>query len=681
MEHEDSFTPAGFSYSSVRRRIRQSVSDSLSRTLPLSSMMCDYHNSEIVTTAHSADAIDDNEMQHIDDSEQSAGLSEKSDDFDQQSLSSCESSDDISNNITPDQSLSVFLAEWSLQHSVTLSAIGDLLQGLRVYHPDLPKDPRTLLKTPTVYTLRPISNGHYYHFGILSGINENSLTNLQTIRLQFNVDGLPLFRSSATELWPILCLVKETQSAPFVVGIYCGKKKPSDLNEFLCDFVADLKTLLDHGITVGETYKQVTVDSFICDTPARAYIKRVKLYSGYHGCDKCTQEGKYVAGKVTYPQTDADLRTDEGFLAMTDEEHHHGKTPLSDLNVGLVTAFPIDYMHSVCLGVMRRMLSFWIRGPINVASSRAGRLSAKAVSELSERLTLLSSYVPVEFARKPRSLHELDRWKATEFRQFLLYTGPVVLPDFLSETVFNHFMLFSAGISLLCSPHFCIDYNNYANELLLSFVELASSVYDAGFLVYNVHSLVHLAADVKLHGNLDAYSAFPFENHLRKIKHMVRKAANPLPQIIRRIMEKQFHGSPQLNTDRNSCIGIGEHSNGPVPKGFSLATQYCKLVKSGMCVTIDVRDNCVIPTGLFPVKVVNILLLNGTYHLVCQRFRLAHDLFVKPLTSSSLGILRVSGLHDDLEVFEVTNKLTKCACLPVKNSVHYAVFPLLHQYS
>ena len=57
--------------------------------------------------------------------------------------------------------------------------------------------------------------------------------------------------------------------------------------------------------------------------------------------------------------------------------------------------------------------------------------------------------MPSEFARQPRSLQELDRWKATEFRQFLLYTGPVVLKGIVSKELFQHFLTLNVAMTIL----------------------------------------------------------------------------------------------------------------------------------------------------------------------------------------------------------------------------------------
>ena len=57
--------------------------------------------------------------------------------------------------------------------------------------------------------------------------------------------------------------------------------------------------------------------------------------------------------------------------------------------------------------------------------------------------------MPSEFSRQPRSLKDLDRWKATEFRQFLLYTGPIVLQDIISDNVYEHFLALSMTLTIL----------------------------------------------------------------------------------------------------------------------------------------------------------------------------------------------------------------------------------------
>jgi hypothetical protein len=82
---------------------------------------------------------------------------------------------------------------------------------------------------PRNYEVRELAGqeGHYYHFGIASGVETfaNSENLPAELKLQFNLDGLPLFKSSSLELWPILYLVRDASVAPLVVGLYCGQNR------------------------------------------------------------------------------------------------------------------------------------------------------------------------------------------------------------------------------------------------------------------------------------------------------------------------------------------------------------------------------------------------------------------------------------------------------------------------
>jgi hypothetical protein len=65
--------------------------------------------------------------------------------------------------------------------------------------------------------------------------------------------------------------------------------------------------------------------------------------------------------------------------------------------------------------------------------------------------------------------------------------------------------------------------------------------------VCNVHCLVRLAAEAKQRGCLDFFSAFPYENELKTLKRLVRKAAVPLSQVVRRLSEKNDHSRQNLH--------------------------------------------------------------------------------------------------------------------------------------
>lgn len=75
------------------------------------------------------------------------------------------------------------------------------------------------------------------------------------------------------------------------------------------------------------------------------------------------------------------------------------------------------------------------------------RISVQAKDNILQVLINLRNAVPKEFSRRPRSLNEIAYWKVTEFRQFLLYTGPIVLKTVLNRNVYTNFLTLHSYIN------------------------------------------------------------------------------------------------------------------------------------------------------------------------------------------------------------------------------------------
>lgn len=161
----------------------------------------------------------------------------------------------------------------------------------------------------------------------------------------------------------------------------------------------------------------------------------------------------------------------------------------------------------------KKLLITWIRGP-----RAQNRLSSGQIKQVSQNRVSLAPYVPKEFARKPRGLEVVDRWKATEFRQFLLYTGPYVLKGILMNSLYKHSMCLSVAISILVNEQLARHYSDYASRLLGFYVKNCHRFYGEEFLVYNVHSLLHLKAEVDAFDYLDNCAAWPFDNYMQQLK-------------------------------------------------------------------------------------------------------------------------------------------------------------------
>ena len=422
----------------------------------------------------------------------------------------CSSDSESESTLPSAQPLENELAVWVNDYQVKHNAVDSLLQVLQRHgHSELPSTARTLLGSATEVITEIRSGMDYIYFGakteILKHIKSYPLdyrNKLENLEISLNIDGLPLFTSSKRTGWPILCGFMLKPMKIFPLALLCGETKPANL-DFLQETVNDLGLLVQNGIECDERTIRVTVKCIVCDAPARALVKNVKQYSCYFGCERCTQKGNWV-GRMAFPETqNIQLRTDTSFRNQVQDEHHHGNSPFTDLPIDMINTFPVDYMHQACLGVMRRLLLLWIRGP------RVVKLSAGQVEEISRRLKDLKPSIPQIFARKSRGLDVIDRWKATELRQFMLYTGKLVLKDILRRELYDHFMVFSIAMCILVCPQTAVIYNNYAYNLLVYFVEQGFNLYGPEFLVYNIHSLIHISSDALMYKNLTIAVHFP----------------------------------------------------------------------------------------------------------------------------------------------------------------------------
>lgn len=94
------------------------------------------------------------------------------------------------------------------------------------------------------------------------------------------------------------------------------------------------------------------------------------------------------------------------------------------------------------------------------------RVSKENQNSISEKLLEMRKFIPKEFARKPRSLSDILHWKATEFWQFLLYTGVIALKDEVNEEIFYEFLLLHSACRLLYSKKHRQSNLGVAQELL-----------------------------------------------------------------------------------------------------------------------------------------------------------------------------------------------------------------------
>ena len=293
--------------------------------------------------------------------------------------------------------------------------------------------------------------------------------------------------------------------------------------------------------------------------------------------------------------------------------------------------------------------------------------------------------MPSDFNRKPRSLEKAKRlWKAHKLRQFLLYSGPVVLRNALRDDLYNHFLNLYLAITILVNPVLCKN-NNYLNlseNLLKTFVKNYQILYGRENVSFNVHSLLHIVDDVRNFGPLDSYSAFRYENYIGKIKRLIRKGDKPLQQLARRLAEIRAAKNDLINEDDNCDLQLLQpHFNGPLllVRSKSEIHQFKVLRKKMLNLKCydDNNNNVLLINGVY-IECMNFIQSNGDIYIVGKPFKTIDSFYNTSIDSSRLHIVIVDSSLNNLQLYKYEDIFAKACKIPYKKK--FVMFPMMHTY-
>lgn len=607
------------------------------------------------------------------------------DDDDRSSLSS-ENFDGHSDEINK-------IKNWAIDFSVPQNCLDGLLSILRRrLLPDLPKSSKTFLGTNKAnYKIEEMNDmqnnkGEFVYFGIHEGLkaclNENLHMENNIINIIANFDGMPLSKSGHREFWPILIKIFSIPDfyEPFTVAIFNGTSKPR-VEDYLHKFVNELNDLFKNGIGIsGKTYR-VVLKCIVCDTPARAFIKCTQGQNGKHACERCTTVGitfelqggvRIKLGKTVYPETMCEKRTDNSFRNMIDKDHHNSISPLTKIipEIDMISTFVLDSMHLLYLGVMKKLMEFWLD------ANHAAKLKPSFKSELGRRMKYLTNKVCSEFQRQPRSTQYYRKWKATEFRFFLLYCGPIILHGLLDDKYYKHFLLFHVACRILNSTELCESYRNHAKKYLERFFSVLEIFYGKTSLTINSHNLLHVADDAEnMQCNLSCVTSFPFENLLGRIKRrLLRTPYRPLAQVCRRLHEENSRIKCNKKVLQTSFVILKTHQE----KIEELKYKESKI-------SVHPPNNVVLLKDKTIFQIEKIINSNdeSDVQLIGKIWKKEGSLFYDPIDSSSLSMFHLrSSPSRDTRNFPLNSITKKMVVLKINHQNNgpekiYAI-PLLH---
>lgn len=349
---------------------------------------------------------------------------------------------------------------------------------------------------------------------------EGILSSPYNFSYSFFTDGIHTGKSNNKTLWPIYLTINELPISErnkyvLLAGLYIGNKGPNQ-NVFLQPFINEAK-LSTEGFRWFHNDKEIISKVIplccIADSVARYQLLNFQSFAAYYGCTFCYQKSErtrrgqrftisiHPAKERTLKSTKKDLlqayqRKDETKKSKRQYRGVKGFSPLMSLHFfNFMTGFVVDYMHNILLGVTKlhtelilqsTRKKFW-----NISESVGIN---HLLSTIDERL--LNICPPSSITRTPRSIKDIARWKASEWRAWLLFYSVPCLKGLLKKKYMNHFAMLSIATNILLQKSVTREEVFQAQKLFLIYMYFFQKYFDKENMVYNIHLLSHICKGV-----------------------------------------------------------------------------------------------------------------------------------------------------------------------------------------
>ena len=376
--------------------------------------------------------------------------------------------------------------------------------------------------------IRDIKDGNIYR-SFMASHSENRKS---VFSLLWNTDGVSIFRSSNTNIWPFYLVINELPfeirfSRPHMLmcGLWHGQMTKPLMNTYLQPILDELLKL-ENGFEINTVSGVKNVQGYLlagtADLPAKSLVLCMVNFNAAFSCHKCLQQGENFRTEPGRGRTQggnvhvnryeiAEERTDisiieDGIKALSGVVNRGMKgvptfAYLSHYSVSQGTS--IDQMHGIHLGIICKTLSLLSdpKGPCQLSKDKLDLLNKR----------LLSLKPPHVIKRSVRSLSDVSHFKAAEYCSILLMYIPIFV-GILPDDQFEH---------LLCLSHIMFTLNKTTIDqadiaeceiLIDAYCKDFGEIYGLRYQTTNFHNLRHLVQDVRNLGPLFHFDCYPFED-------------------------------------------------------------------------------------------------------------------------------------------------------------------------